>query len=112
MMGEAKRERDRQDAVNGQSDREHRLHRRAQIAEGQLSRLEKTQGSIYYGVSADALRKAGYRRLPLMWVTQEELELVLYMAKKHEEDVNRIRTQARRKVEISEAYKKHQGEQE
>ena len=41
-----------------------------------------------------ALRAAGYVKLPGLWVTQEQLELVLYMARQNLDEVNRIKRQA------------------
>lgn len=41
-----------------------------------------------------ALRSAGYVKLPGLWVTQEQLELVLYMAHQNLDEVNRIKRQA------------------
>ena len=41
-----------------------------------------------------ALRSAGYVKLPGLWVTQEQLELVLYMACQNLDEVNRIKRQA------------------
>lgn len=49
-----------------------------------------------------ALRAAGYKPLPRLWVTIEQLELILWMAKKNQDDVNRIR----REVEIDQAWEK------
>ena len=39
----------------------------------------------------DALRAAGYAPLPRLWVKADELEMILWLAKKHEDDVNYIR---------------------
>ena len=43
---------------------------------------------------ARALRLAGYVKLPAWWVTQEQLELIEYMAKQNLEEINRIKDQA------------------
>lgn len=40
-----------------------------------------------------ALRAAGYKPLPRLWVTQEQLELVIWMASKNLDDINRIRAE-------------------
>ena len=40
------------------------------------------------------MRLAGYVKLPGLWVTQEQLELVLYMARQNLDEVNRIKRQA------------------
>lgn len=42
-----------------------------------------------------ALRAAGFLPLPRLWVTKQDMELIQYMAKKHEAEVNRIRAEAR-----------------
>ncbi len=47
-----------------------------------------------YGVS-EALRKAGFVRLPAWWVTRDELEVIHHMAHNHEAEVNRIRREVR-----------------
>lgn len=49
---------------------------------------------INYGVN-EALRKAGFVRLPAWWVTREELEVIHRMAHNHEYEVNRIREETR-----------------
>jgi hypothetical protein len=43
---------------------------------------------------ARALRRAGYVKLPAWWVTQEQLELIEYMAKQNLAEINRIKDQA------------------
>ena len=43
---------------------------------------------------AMALRAAGYLPLPRLWVKPEDLDMIVYMAKKHEAEVNRIRNEA------------------
>lgn len=40
---------------------------------------------------AERLRAMGYAPVPRLWVTSEELELILYMAKKHEAVVSDVR---------------------
>lgn len=42
-----------------------------------------------------ALRSAGYVPLPRLWVTQEQLDLIYYMARQNTEHVNAIRVQSR-----------------
>jgi hypothetical protein len=49
-----------------------------------------------YGVS-EALRAAGFVRLPAWWVTREEMEVIHRMAHNHASVVNRIRNDAREK---------------
>lgn len=46
------------------------------------------------GRSSKALRAAGYIPLPRLWVTQEQMDLIAYMAKQNEVDVNRIRAES------------------
>jgi hypothetical protein len=46
------------------------------------------------GRAALALRAAGYKPCPRWWLTQEQLDLLEYMAKQNEAEVNRIRRAA------------------
>lgn len=39
----------------------------------------------------EALRQAGYKPLPRLWVPTEDLEMILWIAKKHGDAVNKIR---------------------
>jgi hypothetical protein len=43
---------------------------------------------------ARALRLAGYVKLPAWWVTEEQLQLIEYMAKQNLAEINRIKDQA------------------
>ena len=43
---------------------------------------------------ARALRRAGYVKLPAWWVTEEQLQLIEYMAKQNLAEINRIKDQA------------------
>jgi hypothetical protein len=43
------------------------------------------------GRAAKALRAAGYKPCPRWWLTDEQLDLVAYMARQNAEDVNSIR---------------------
>jgi hypothetical protein len=43
---------------------------------------------------SDRLRAAGYVPLPRLWVTQEDMDIIAWMAKKHEGAVNAIRGEA------------------
>ena len=43
---------------------------------------------------AKALRRAGYVKLPAWWVTEEQLQLIEYMAKQNLAEINRIKDQA------------------
>lgn len=50
-----------------------------------------SNGSELKSRGALALRAAGYLPLPRLWVTQEQMALVQYMARQNLEDVRRIR---------------------
>ena len=52
-----------------------------------------------YGVN-EALRKAGYVRLPAWWVRPEELDVIHRMAHNHEYEINRIRQEARKNGKV------------
>jgi hypothetical protein len=52
------------------------------------------------GKASEALRAAGYRRIPPWWATDEQIALVEYMVKQNGPDINRIRAKA---LDISEA---------
>ena len=43
----------------------------------------------------DALRKAGFVRIPAWWVTRDELEVIHRMAHKHASTITAIRLQRR-----------------
>jgi hypothetical protein len=43
---------------------------------------------------AKALRLAGYVKLPAWWVTQEQFELIEYMAKQNKADIDAIKERA------------------
>jgi hypothetical protein len=43
---------------------------------------------------AQALRRAGYVKLPAWWVRQDQLELIEYMAKQNLAEINRIKDEA------------------
>jgi hypothetical protein len=43
---------------------------------------------------ARALRLAGYVKLPAWWVTEEQLQLIEYMAKQNLAEINRIKDKA------------------
>jgi hypothetical protein len=45
---------------------------------------------------ARALRLAGYVKLPAWWVTEEQLQLIEYMAKQNLAEINRIKAEAER----------------
>ena len=47
-----------------------------------------------YGVN-DAIRKAGFVRLPPWWVTPDQLEVIHRMAHGHQDTIKRIRKEAR-----------------
>ena len=50
-----------------------------------------SNGSELKSPAALALRAAGYKPLPRWWVTQEQLDLIEYMVKQNEREVNEIR---------------------
>jgi len=56
-----------------------------------------TNGSELKSPAAKALRAAGYKPCPRWWLTEEQMELVAYMAAQNSNDVNRIRAEARMK---------------
>jgi hypothetical protein len=43
---------------------------------------------------AQALRRAGYIKLPAWWVTQEQFELIQYMTKQNLPEINAIKERA------------------
>jgi coproporphyrinogen III oxidase-like Fe-S oxidoreductase len=53
-----------------------------------------SNGSELKSKAAIALRAAGYFPLPRLWVTNEQMDLIVYMAKQNEAEVNRIRAEA------------------
>lgn len=56
-----------------------------------------SHGSELKSPGAQALRAAGYKPCPRWWLTAEQMELVEYMAKQNEAEVNRIRREANQK---------------
>ena len=48
----------------------------------------------------DALRAAGFVRIPDWWVRPEELEVIYRMAHNHEHEINRIRREVRTNGEV------------
>lgn len=54
--------------------------------------------------AVQALRDAGYQRLPPLWVSRAQMDVILAMAKENEEAVNEIRAKARREAEIEAAW--------
>ena len=50
------------------------------------------------GISAKALRKAGYVPLPRWWVLPDEMDVIHRMAHNHQNEVNRIRAEALRRA--------------
>jgi hypothetical protein len=45
---------------------------------------------------ARALRRAGYVKIPSLWVTEEERALIIFMAEKHLPEISRIKAEAER----------------
>jgi len=60
------------------------------------------------GKASNALRAAGYRRLPAWWATDEQIKLVEYMVKKNGPDINRIRAEALSIREADFAWRQHE----
>lgn len=60
------------------------------------------------GRAADALRKAGYRRIPQWFATDEQIELIEYMVKQNGPEVNRIRREALGVDETNAAWRQHE----
>lgn len=56
--------------------------------------LPMSHGSELKSKGAEALRAAGYLPCPRLWLTQEQMDLLVYMAKQNEDEVNRIRAEA------------------
>ncbi len=56
--------------------------------------------SIKDNPTARILRAAGYRPLPRLWVTEDEFQLVRYMARQHFDAINALRTEAQDSVEV------------
>jgi hypothetical protein len=55
-----------------------------------------SNGSELKSAGAQALRAAGFKPCPRWWLTQEQMELVAYMAMQNEDTVNQIRAEASR----------------
>lgn len=49
--------------------------------------------------AARALRAAGYVKLPGWWVTQEQMDLIEYMARQNLPEVNEIKERANERAE-------------
>lgn len=56
--------------------------------------LSMSHGSELKSKGAQALRAAGYHPCPRLWLTQEQMDLVIYMAHQNASEVNRIRAEA------------------
>lgn len=56
-----------------------------------------SHGSELKSPGAMALRAAGYKPCPRWWLTQDQMDLLEYMAKQNEAEVNRIRREANQK---------------
>ena len=71
-------------------------------------------GSELKSPAAEALRAAGYKPCPRWWLTDEQMELLAYMARQNADDVNRIRGEANAKAkqQIDLAPKKRRQEDE
>ena len=51
--------------------------------------------------AAEALRAAGYKPCPRWWLTDEQMDILAYMARQTADDVNRIRGEANAKPELT-----------
>lgn len=60
-----------------------------------------SNGSELKSRGAMALRAAGYKPCPRWWLTDEQLELVAYMAAQNSDAVNQIRAEASRPSALS-----------
>ena len=60
------------------------------------------------GKASDALRAAGYRRIPAWRATDEQIALVEYMVKQNGPDINRIRAEALGISEVNAAWQQHE----
>jgi len=73
-------------------------------------------GSELKSPAAKALRAAGYKPCPRWWLTEEQMELVAYMARQNADEVNRIRGEANATQavarQIDAAWKKRRQEDE
>lgn len=56
-----------------------------------------SNGSELKSKVAMALRAAGYKPCPRWWLTQDQMDLLEYMAKQNEAEVNRIRREENQK---------------
>jgi len=63
---------------------------------------------VQVGKASDALRAAGYRRIPAWWSTDEQIALVEQMVKQNGPDVNRIRSDALGINELDAAWQQHE----
>jgi len=66
-----------------------------------MGRAAISNGSELKSKGAMALRAAGYFPLPRLWVTQEQLDLIVYLAKQNEAEVNRIRAEASERQDLT-----------
>ena len=60
------------------------------------------------GKASEALRAAGYRRMPAWWATDEQIAVVEQMIKQNGRDVNRIRAEALSISEADLAWQQHE----
>lgn len=65
-----------------------------------------SHGSELKSRGAMALRAAGFKPCPRWWLTQEQLDLLEYMAKQNEDIVNQIRAEAYRPSAMTEEDRK------
>lgn len=62
--------------------------------------------------ASEALHAAGYVRLPGLWATSEQIELILWMVKENLPEIQRIKMEARddKSADMEEAWRKHEKE--
>ena len=69
-----------------------------------------SNGSELRSKGAIALRAAGYKPCPRWWLTDEQMELVSYMARQNEDAVNQIRAETYRPEPVSEEEQRRRDE--
>jgi hypothetical protein len=59
----------------------------------QLARKKEKRQAHKHGVTAQALRAAGFVPTPRIWVRPEDLHLIRHMTKPYQDEIERIRQQ-------------------
>ena len=60
------------------------------------------------GKASEALRAAGYRRIPAWWATDEQIALVEYLVKQNGPHINKLRAEALGLDEVDVAWQQHE----